>query len=74
MFRHHKNIGALIYNIKISKQQKETLLKLKSRKIKVSCFIRTSIKEKILRDAEELIDKSNIQYCPFSGGTIILKI
>jgi len=59
--------------LKISKVQKKTLGKLRSRNIKVSHFIRQAIKEKIERDAFELIDKSNIEYCPFSSGTIILK-
>lgn len=62
-----------VITLKISKKQKETLTKLKSRKIKVSHFIRQAIKEKIEREASELIDKSKIEYCPFSGGTIILK-
>lgn len=61
-----------VITIKISKVQKKTLDKLRSRKIKVSKFIRQAIKEKIERDALELVDKSKVQYCPFSGGTIIL--
>ena len=62
-----------VITLKISKVQKKTLDKLRSRKIKVSHFIRQAIKEKIERDVLELVDKSKIQYCPFSGGTIILK-
>jgi post-segregation antitoxin (ccd killing protein) len=62
-----------VVTIKISKVQKQTLSKLRSRNIKVSNFIRQAIKEKIERDASELIDKSKIQYCPFSNGSIILK-
>ena len=61
-----------VITLKISKVQKKTLDKLRSRKIKVSHFIRQAIKEKIERDVLELVDKSKILYCPFSGGTIIL--
>ena len=61
-----------VITLKISKVQKKTLGKLRSRNIKVSNFIRQAIKEKIERDALELIDKSKVRYCPFSGGTIIL--
>jgi|JI9StandDraft_2_1071091.scaffolds.fasta_scaffold1248167_1 hypothetical protein len=61
-----------VITLKISKVQKQTLDKLRSRKIKVSNFVRLAIKEKIERDASELIDKSKIQYCPFSNNTIIL--
>jgi hypothetical protein len=63
-----------IITLKISKTQKNTLDKLRKRNIKVSHFIRQAIKEKIERDASELIDKSKIEYCPFSRGTIILKL
>lgn len=62
-----------VITLKISKIQKETLNKLKKRNIKVSHFIRTAIKEKINKDASELIDKSTLKYCPFSNNTIILK-
>jgi hypothetical protein len=61
------------YLLSLSKKQKNTLKELKRRKIKVPNFIRQAIKEKIKRDASELIDKSKIQYCPFSNETIILK-
>ena len=54
-----------VITLKISKKQKATLNKLKQRNIKVSHFIRIAIKEKIERDASELIDKSKIEYCPF---------
>jgi len=67
------NIYTEVITLKISKTQKQTLDKLRVRNIKVSNFIRQAIKEKILRDAEELVDKSKIEYCPFSGNTIILK-
>ena len=61
-----------VITLKISKKQKETLATLKLRKVKVSHFIRLAIKEKINRDVSELIDKSKIEYCPFSNNTIIL--
>jgi post-segregation antitoxin (ccd killing protein) len=61
-----------VVTIKISKTQKETLGKLKIRNIRVSDFIRKAIAEKIKRDASELTDKTNIEYCPFSSGTIVL--
>ena len=62
-----------VITLKITNIQKKTLSKLRSRNIKVSHFIRQAIKEKIERDASELIDKSKKEYCPFSNGTIILK-
>ena len=39
-----------VFTLKISKVQKQTLNKLKSRNIKVSSFIRKAIAEKINRD------------------------
>ncbi len=39
-----------VFTLKISKQQKQTLEKLKSRNIKVSSFVREAIAEKINRD------------------------
>jgi post-segregation antitoxin (ccd killing protein) len=62
-----------VITLKISKVQKQTLDKLRNRKVKVSHFVRQAIKEKIDRDALELIDKSKVEYCPFSNGTIILR-
>ncbi len=64
------NIYTEVITLKISKTQKQTLDKLRDRNIKVSNFIRQAIKEKILRDADELIDKSKLERCPF-GGQII---
>ena len=46
-----------VFTLKISKQQKQTLEKLKSRNIKVSSFVRKAISEKIKRDYAELQDK-----------------
>ena len=51
--------------IKVSKTQKQTLDKLKSRNIKVAQFIRDAIKEKINREAEELKPKPKKIKCPF---------
>ena len=45
-----------IFTLKISKTQKSTLQKLKSRNIRVSSFIRDAISEKIKREASELIE------------------
>ena len=46
-----------VFTLKISKVQKQTLDKLKSRNIKVSSFVRKAISEKIKRDYAELQDK-----------------
>lgn len=53
-----------VITLKISTTQKQTLSKLKLRKIKVSHFIRLAIKEKLQRDAKELIEKPKTD-CPF---------
>ena len=44
-----------VVTLKISKQQKETLNKLKNKKVKVSNFIRQAISEKIKRDFKKEI-------------------
>ena len=54
-----------VFTLKISKQQKQTLEKLKSRNIKVSDFVRKAIAEKINRDYENLKEKPNDEFCPF---------
>ena len=54
-----------VITLKISKTQKETLDKLRNRKIKVSDFIRKAIAEKIIRDAKELQVKPKKIKCPF---------
>lgn len=54
-----------IFTLKISKSQKLTLEKLKSRNIKVSSFVRKAIAEKIERDYKELQPKPKKEYCPF---------
>lgn len=51
--------------LKITKQQKTTLDKLKSRNIKVSHFIREAIKEKINREASELKPRKERTKRPF---------
>ena len=52
------------FTLKISKQQKQTLEKLKSRNIKVSSFVRKAIAEKINREYENLKEKPKNEYCP----------
>ena len=54
-----------VFTLKISKQQKQTLDKLKHRNIKVSSFVRKAIAEKINRDYENLKEKHKDEYCPF---------
>ena len=54
-----------VTTIKLSKIQKQTLLKLRDRNIRVSQFIRDAIAEKIIRDASELIIKPKKTYIPF---------
>ena len=53
-----------VITLKITVVQKQTLNKLKSRNIKVAHFIRMAIKEKLQRDAKELIVKPKSD-CPF---------
>ena len=54
-----------VTTIKLSKIQKQTLGKLKERKIRVSQFIRDAISEKLIRDASDLIVKPKKAYVPF---------
>jgi len=54
-----------VTTIKLSKVQKQTLGKLRDRKIKVSQFIRDAISEKLQRDASELIVNPVKIKCPF---------
>lgn len=51
--------------IKLTKQQKETLQKLKKYKVNKSNFIREAISEKLQREGHEITRK--ITRCPFSG-------
>jgi hypothetical protein len=54
--------------------QDQTLKKLKSYNVKIPQFVREAISEKIKREANHLIPKktNEIEYCPFSNGTIRL--
>lgn len=54
-----------IYNIRLSKLQKQTLDKLAERKIKVPQFIREAIKEKLQREYKDLIVKPKKIEVPF---------
>lgn len=54
-----------VFVLKISKTQKQTLEKLKQRNIKVSQFVRNAIKEKIEREAQELVPKKEVEFNPF---------
>lgn len=54
-----------VFTLKISKVQKRTLDKLKSKNIKVSSFVRNAIKEKIERDYKDLIEKPEKIKIPF---------
>jgi post-segregation antitoxin (ccd killing protein) len=58
-------INTEILNIRISKEQKQTLDKLKGYNVNVSQFVRNAIKEKIERDYDDLKEKSKKEYCPF---------
>ena len=53
-----------VITLKITETQSDTLVKLKSKNIKVSNFIREAIKEKINREYKELT-KPVKEYCPF---------
>jgi len=53
-----------VFTVKISVVQKQTLQKLKSRKIKVSNFVRNAIAEKIKREYNELQPRAK-KTCPF---------
>lgn len=57
-----------VITLKITKTQKETLNKLKSKKVKISNFIRLAIKEKLEREKHEILRTK--QHCPFSGQEI----
>ena len=55
-----KPLSTEVFTLKISKQQKQTLDKLKSRNIKVSDFVRKAIAEKIKRDYAASQKKANV--------------
>ena len=54
-------------NIRISKDQKQTLDKLKVYNVNVAQFVRSAIKEKLQRDKIEIIQEYNksLDVCPF---------
>lgn len=54
-----------VYVLKITKQQKQTLDKIKERGFVVSKFVRAAIKEKINREHQELKPKQKKEHCPF---------
>ena len=51
--------------VMISDIQSETLKKMKCRNVKIPQFIRDAIKEKIIRDYNELRPKEEKVDCPF---------
>lgn len=54
-----------VYVLKITKEQKQTLDKIKERGFVVSRFVREAIKEKIDREYQDLKPKPKKEYCPF---------
>lgn len=54
-----------VVTLRISKQQKQTLDKLRSYNIPVNRFIRDAIKEKINRECDDLKPKQKKEYTPF---------
>ena len=58
--------------LRISEEQDITLKKMKALKVDVANFIRIAIKEKLDRDHKYLKAKKEVEYCPFSNGTIII--
>lgn len=61
-----------IMTIKVSKQQKETLKILASKKIKVSNFVRKAIKEKIIRDQKEILNQLPANECYLCNNSLNL--
>jgi hypothetical protein len=60
-------INTEILNVRITKEQKQTLDKLKSYNVNVAQFVRNAIKEKIQKDYKSIIDEfeKSKNYCPF---------
>ncbi len=54
-----------VYVLKITKEQKQTLDKIKERGFVVSKFVRAAIKEKINREHRELKIKEKKEFTPF---------
>lgn len=58
-------INTEILNIRISKEQKQTLDKLKEYNVNVAQFVRNAIKEKLQRQKAEIITNYKNLECPF---------
>jgi post-segregation antitoxin (ccd killing protein) len=60
-------INTEIINIRITKEQKQTLDKLKGYNVNVAQFVRNAIKDKLQREKIEIIQEYNksIDVCPF---------
>lgn len=54
-----------VFVLKITKEQKQTLDKIKQRGFVVSKFVREAIKEKINREHQDLKPKPKKEFCPF---------
>lgn len=54
-----------VYVLKITKEQKKTLDKIKDRGFVVSKFVREAIKEKINREHKDLKPKPKKEFTPF---------
>jgi len=57
-------INTEILNIRISKEQKKTLDKLKEYNVNVAQFVRNAIKEKLQREKAEIITNYKNLECP----------
>ena len=57
-------INTEILNIRISKEQKQTLDKLKEYNVNVAQFVRNAIKEKLQREKTEIITNYKNSECP----------
>jgi post-segregation antitoxin (ccd killing protein) len=57
-------INTEILNIRISKEQKQTLDKLKEYNVNVAQFVRNAIKEKLEREKAEIITNYKNSECP----------
>lgn len=53
------------HNIRLTKTQKQTLNKLKSKGYNINQFIRIAIQDKIQKDYKELISNQTDTFCPF---------
>jgi len=58
-------INTEILNIRISKEQKQTLDKLKEYNVNVAQFVRNAIKETLQREKAEIITNYKNIECPF---------